>query len=148
MQESPLEMKELDSVSEIAQISDSNETKGKAVCEVLTSKDMGDVSAEEQNRSKVTTKRMVGVIPECLPNPLHSCATQAAYKAYLEEQDRLYAKRLNKEYEMEEKLRLTIFHFKESKGAYSFRRKKSTVSKNEKTTATVKRSHRCWYLKV
>ena len=42
-------MNKLDSVSEMAQINDSNETKGKAICEVLTSKDMGDVSAKEQN---------------------------------------------------------------------------------------------------
>ena len=69
-------------------------------------------------------------------------ATEAAYKAYLEEQDRLYAERLNKEYEMEEKLKLTAFRFKGSEGAYSFRRKKSTVSENEKTAGTVKRSQR------
>ena len=70
-------------------------------------------------------------------------ATEAAYKAYVEEQDRLYAERLNKEYEMEEKLKLTAFRFKGSEGAYSFRRKKSTtVSENEKTAEPVRRSQR------
>ena len=49
--------------------------------------------------------------------------TESAYKAYMEEQDRLYAERLNKEYQMEDKLKLMAFHFKGSEGAYSFLRK-------------------------
>ena len=69
-------------------------------------------------------------------------ATESAYKAYIEEQDRLYAERLNKEYQMEEKLKLTAFRFKGSEGAYSFRKKAVAASENEKTVETVKRSQR------
>ena len=68
--------------------------------------------------------------------------TESAYKAYVEEQDRLYAERLNKEYQMEEKLKLTAFRFKGSEGAYSFRKKAVAALENEKTVETVKRSQR------
>ena len=45
-------------------------------------------------------------------------ATDSAYRAYVEEQDRLFAQQLSKEYQMEEKLKLMAFRFKGSEGAY------------------------------
>ena len=69
-------------------------------------------------------------------------ATESAYKSYIEEQDRLYAERLNREYQMEEKLKLTAFRFKGSENAYSFRKKSTAASESEKTVETVKRSQR------
>ena len=51
-----------------------------------------------------------------------------------EERDRLIAERLSREFQMENKLKLTALRFKRSEGAYSFRRirKKQPTDEDEK----------------